>query len=86
MVCARCPVRAVTAERPARVAPLGRVFHQVGPCELLDTTPDTPTRGSKPWPVGGTSGLVRGTPHRLPSRYATSCAPAWCKSASLTIQ
>ncbi len=39
---------------------------------------------------GGTSGLVRGTPHHLPSRapsrYATSCAPARCKSASLTMQ
>ncbi len=29
---------AVTAERPARVANLGRVFHQVGPFEFLDTT------------------------------------------------
>ena len=43
-VCARCPVRWLTAERPARVAPLGRVFHQVGPCELLDTTPDPHAR------------------------------------------
>ena len=39
-MCARCPVRGLTAERHARVAHLGRVFHQVGPCELLDTTPD----------------------------------------------
>ncbi len=29
---------AVTAERHARVANLGRVFHQVGPFEFLDTT------------------------------------------------
>ncbi len=37
-MCARCPVRAVTAERHARVAPLDRVFHQVGPFEFLDTS------------------------------------------------
>ena len=30
---------AVTEERHARVANLGRVFHQVGPFESLDTTP-----------------------------------------------
>ena len=29
---------AVTAERHARVATLGPVFHQVGPFEFLDTT------------------------------------------------
>ncbi len=29
---------AVTAERHARVVPLDRVFHQVGPFEFLDTT------------------------------------------------
>ena len=33
---------AVTAERPARVAHLGRVFHEVGPLELLDTTGGVP--------------------------------------------
>ena len=47
----------------------GRVFgHDAGPHARFEAVAG-----------GGTSGLVRGTPHRLPSRtpsrYATSCAP-----------
>ncbi len=55
---------AVTAERPVRVANLGRVF--AAPRVAF--------------------GLPHRPPFAPPSRYATSCAPARCKSASLTMQ
>ena len=62
---------AVTAESHTRVATLGRVFHQVGPFEFLDTTGFTRHSSSE---AGVASRRQRGIHCRLLTRLVTLSA------------